>query len=167
MPAINAQQWTRGDAFTISNDNRYLDVDMIFHFLSKESYWSQDIPVELVKKMIENSTVCFGVYERIPASDSLKQVGFARVVSDLVRFAWLADVFILPDYRGLGLSKWLMNIITEQPYLKGARFMLVTKDAQGLYAQFGFEIIENPENFMQRPYNTEVVIREHTQSTSK
>jgi GNAT superfamily N-acetyltransferase len=90
---------------------------------------------------------------------SAKQVGFARVVSDLVRFSWLGDVFILPEYRGRGLSKWLMSVITEHPKLKGTGFQLATKDAHSLYAQYGFKPLGQIEDRMNRSLDWEVVYK--------
>lgn len=145
-------RWTRNDGFTISTDKSHLDVEMIFQFLSEESYWVKGIPKELVEASIQNS-LCFGIYEGDPAVGNPKQVGFARVVSDFVRFAWLADVFVLPEYRGRRLSKWLISVIVEYPGLKGTAFNLATKDAHSLYAQFDFKPLENPERRMVRPFN--------------
>jgi GNAT superfamily N-acetyltransferase len=145
------------NGFWISTDKRYLDIEVIHHFLSKESYWAPGIAKELVIASVENSTLCYGVYEGNPAEGNAKQVGFARVVSDLVRFSWVGDVFILPEYRGRGLSKWLMNTITENPKLKGSSFQLATKDAHKLYSQFGFKPLVEVENRMARPLNWELI----------
>jgi|ERR1700730_6155213 len=153
--------WNRHDGFSISTNKHYLDVDAIYEFLSKESYWNTGIPRELVKIMIENSAICYGIYDGSPSSGGAVQVGFARVVSDMVRFAWLADVFVLPDYRGRGLSKWLMSVILDNPFLKGVRFMLRTEDAHGLYAQYGFKTVEKPENTMDRPYNAQEIFKSY------
>jgi N-acetylglutamate synthase-like GNAT family acetyltransferase len=88
-----------------------------------------------------------------------KLIGFARVISDFATFGYLADVFILPDKRGKGLSKWLMKIIIEHPQLQGLRrFTLATRDAHGLYAQFGFTPFDRPERWMQR-HNPDVYKR--------
>ncbi len=126
--------------YTISNDKSKLDINIIHQYLSQEAYWSLNIPLEIVQRSIENS-VCFGVYQ----GDS--QVGFARVVTDLATFGYLADVFILPEHRGQGLSKQLMAFIMAYPSLQGLRrIMLVTRDAHGLYEQFGFTPIDSPEN---------------------
>ncbi|WP_141432927.1 GNAT family N-acetyltransferase [Bacillus sp. 03113] len=152
----NEVLWTK-DGFAISTDKNFLNIDVIHDFLSKDSYWVKGITKELVKASIENSILCYGVYEGNPANGSAKQVGFARVVSDLVRFAYLCDVFILPEYRGQGLSKWLMGTITEHPKLKGTGFMLATKDAHGLYAQYGFKPLDQIEKRMARPLDWEAV----------
>ncbi|MCM2676609.1 GNAT family N-acetyltransferase [Alkalicoccobacillus plakortidis] len=138
--------------FTISTDKQYLDIDAIHNFLTKDSYWwAEDTPKELVIAAIDNSILCYGVYDQDPTNNEAKLVGFARVISDLVRFSWLCDVFILPDYRGRGLSKWLLEVITEHPQLSGTRFNLGTNDAHTLYEQYGFSALKEPERRMERP----------------
>ena len=137
--------------FKISTDKSLLDFDMIYNYLSKESYWSKGIPVEKVKESIESS-MCFGIYK------DDKQVGFARVITDKAIFAYLCDVFILEDFRRLGLSKWLMQTILSHPDLQGLRrWLLATADAHGLYNQFGFTTINNPERWLgiYTPFNTD------------
>jgi len=158
---LNSEQttWTNNDGFTISIDKRFLDIEVIYHFLSNESYWVKGMAKELVEASIESSILCYGVYVGNPNNGPAKQVGFARVVSDLVRFSWLGDVFIIPEYRGRGLSKWLLQIITEHPKLKGISFQLSTKDAHSLYSQFGFKPLEQIENRMARPLNLEEVYK--------
>lgn len=129
------------DNYCISTDRSKLDMSVIHGFLSK-SYWAEDIPVEIVKRSIENS-LCFGVY------NGTKQVGFARVISDYTTFAYLGDVFIIESERGKGLSKWLMECILKHKQLQGLRnFSLLTRDAHSLYAQYGFENLAKPQNFM-------------------
>jgi GNAT superfamily N-acetyltransferase len=131
------------DGFTISTDKARLDVPAIHDFLAHSSYWARDVPLSTVQKSIENS-LCFGIY------DGDKQVGFARVITDYAVFAYLADVFILEDYRGRGLAKWLMACIVSYPELQNLRrWMLATKDAHGLYAQYGFNSLSRPERFME------------------
>lgn len=131
-------------AYHISTDKALLDLNAIYDYLSKESYWSQNIPFDIVEKSIAGS-LCFGVYE------DDKQIGFARVVTDGAIFAYLGDVYILEAYRGKGLSKFLMRTILAHPDLQGLRrFLLVTSDAHGLYRQFGFTDISNPDKFMHR-----------------
>ncbi|WP_045515654.1 GNAT family N-acetyltransferase [Neobacillus niacini] len=137
--------------FTISTDKRYLDINVIHHFLSVESYWAKGISMEKVKKSIEKSSICFGMYEGNPAKGEAKQIGFVRAVTDFVRFAWIMDVFVLPEYRGRGLSKWMMETMVEESELKDVRkMMLCTYDAHGLYEQYGFQAIDDPEIFMER-----------------
>jgi GNAT superfamily N-acetyltransferase len=128
--------------YIISTDREKLDVNYIHFFLSQESYWAKNIPIDIVKISIEGS-LCFGVYE------NNKQVGFARVITDYATFGYLADVFIDKDYRGRGLSKELMAFIMEQDVVKKLRrFMLATLDAHSLYAQFGFEKLEGDKRLM-------------------
>ncbi|MGZ9819348.1 GNAT family N-acetyltransferase [Peribacillus simplex] len=137
--------------FSISTNKKYLDVDLIHNFLNQEAYWSKGIPKETVMKSIENTTLCFGVYKGEIGNEVSEQVGFARVITDLATHAYLCDVFILPDYRKLGLSKWLMDVITNHSELEGVRrFMLATNDAHSLYKKYGFNQIDNPELFMQK-----------------
>jgi GNAT superfamily N-acetyltransferase len=129
--------------FEISTDPARLDVDLIHRFLSG-SYWAAGRTREVVEQSIRHS-LCFGVY-----GDG-GQVGFARVISDRAVFAYLADVFILPGHRGQGLSKALIRTILAHPELQGLTvFLLRTRDAQGLYAQFGFQPIAHPEELMGR-----------------
>ncbi|MBC7458567.1 MAG: GNAT family N-acetyltransferase [Bdellovibrionaceae bacterium] len=135
-PTENAKpgEWTK-DNFTITTDKKYLQVDQIQKFLST-AYWSLDIPSEVVKKAAENS-ICFGVYDHL---NDRAQIGYARVVTDKSTFAWLCDVYIDPKYRGMGLSKWLIECVIDYPELKGLRrICLATKDAQRLYAKYGFQ----------------------------
>jgi GNAT superfamily N-acetyltransferase len=118
--------------YLISTDPAKLDIGVIHQYLSQQSYWAQNIPLEVVQRSIANS-FCFGVYYQE------QQIGFARMITDKATFGYLADVFILPDYRGKGLSKWLMATIHAHPDLQGLRrWMLGTKDAHGLYKQFGW-----------------------------
>ena len=131
------------DEYNISTDNSLLDVNMIHQYLSEESYWAKNISRHTVQKSIENS-ICFGIYR---GGD---QVGFARVITDKATFAYLADVFILEQYRGKGLSKTLMEFIMIHSGLQGLRrWMLATRDAHDLYKQFNWQEITNPERLMQ------------------
>jgi GNAT superfamily N-acetyltransferase len=133
---------TTGD-YLFSNDKSRLQVDVIHYYLSKESYWAQNIPRSLVEGTIKGS-VCFGVYF------NSRQIGYARVITDLASFGYLADVFILSDHRNKGLSKELMAFILDYaPFKKFRRFMLATKDAHGLYEQFGFKPLAEPARFME------------------
>jgi N-acetylglutamate synthase-like GNAT family acetyltransferase len=130
------------DRFTISTDPARLDIDTICDFLTR-AYWANTRPRERTERAIQNSLV-FGVY------DGAKQIGVARVVSDYAVFAYLCDVFIHESYRAHGLGKWLIQTILEHPDLKHMRrWVLVTHDAHGLYKQFGFTAIEDPEHWMQ------------------
>lgn len=127
----------------VSDDRSLLDRALVHRFLSERSYWAKGVSCEVVERSIEHS-LCFGVYR------AGRQVGFARVVSDFATFAWLADVFIVEEERGRGLSKRLVAAILAHPQLQGLRrFLLGTLDAHGLYAQFGFEPIKEVERFME------------------
>lgn len=128
--------------FIFSDDKLKLDPIAIHHYLSTQSYWAKDIPMEVVKTSIENS-LCFGIYKET------KQIGFARWITDKATFAYLADVYIEQEYRGLALSKKLMSFMLFHKDLQGLRrYMLATQDAHGLYAQFGFKPLENPDSLM-------------------
>jgi GNAT superfamily N-acetyltransferase len=125
-----AEEWRRGD-YTISTDPARLDLAAVHDFLT-HSYWAEAIPIEIVARSIENS-LPFGIYQ------GERQVGFARVVTDRATFAYIGDVFVLEEFRGRGLSKWLMETMIGHPELQGLRrWILATADAHGLYRQFGF-----------------------------
>jgi len=129
--------------YQISTDKSLLDFDAIRQYLSEDSYWAQGMPAETLKTAIEHS-VCFGIYHH------QRQAGFARVVTDSATFAYICDVFILPEYRGHGLSKWLIQTIIAYPELQGLRrWSLATADAHGLYKQFGFTEISRPDRWME------------------
>ncbi len=133
----------RREDYIISTDKARLDVGMLHRFLSTESYWAKGIPLEVVRKQVENS-LCFGVYH------GEKQVGFGRIITDYAAIAYLADIFILPEERGRGLGKWLVASMLQHPELQGLRaWLLATKDAHTLYAQFGFQPLRSPENQME------------------
>jgi len=130
------------EGYVVSCDPALLDLDAIHGFLS-QSYWAKSIPKLLVERSIKNS-LCWGVYHEA------KQVGFARIISDRATFAYLCDVFILPEHRAKGLSKALVAAIHQHPDLQGLRrWMLVTVDAHGLYEQFGFKTVAQPERHME------------------
>jgi GNAT superfamily N-acetyltransferase len=138
--------------YLISTNPEWLDLEVIHTFLSEHSYWARGIPLDVVARSISHS-VCFGVYavENSPSNLDRRQIGFARVTTDRATFAYLADVFILPEHRGRGLSKRLMEAILAHPDLQGLRrWMLATADAQELYGKFGFGPLSQPEGFMQR-----------------
>jgi GNAT superfamily N-acetyltransferase len=128
--------------YAISCDPARLDLDVIHGFLA-QSYWAKSIPKALVERSIRNS-LCWGVYHE-PV-----QVGFARIVTDQATFAYLCDVFVLPEHRGLGLSKALVAAILAHPDLQGLRrWNLVTIDAHALYESFGFQTAAQPERYME------------------
>jgi GNAT superfamily N-acetyltransferase/uncharacterized damage-inducible protein DinB len=132
----------RGD-FRISTDPALLDVPLIHDFLANRSYWAIGRPLEVVRRSL-NTSLCFGLYERD------RQVGLVRVVTDRTTFAWLCDVFVLEDYRGRGLAKWVMECVMAYPALLGLRrFLLGTRDAHGLYERYGFTPLADPARFME------------------
>lgn len=117
---------------------------MVHDFLAQQSYWARGIPRIILEKSIRNS-LCFGLFH------ASRQIGFARVISDFATIAYLGDVFVLPEFRGRGLSKWLMECVSSHPGLENLRrWILVTGDAHGLYERFGFAQLAHPENFMER-----------------
>ena len=133
------------DDYRISTDHSRLDLRWIHNFLANDAYWSRGIPVDVFEKSVANS-LCFGLY------DKDQQVGFSRVVSDFSTFAYLADVFVAPEYRQQGLGKWLVDSILNHPDLQGLRrWMLATSDAHELYRRYGdFEAIHAIEKWMIR-----------------
>jgi GNAT superfamily N-acetyltransferase len=121
-----------------------VDLDAVHRYLSEESYWAKGVTREVVERSIAHSLP-------FSAFDGETQVGFARVITDRATFAYLADVFVLPSHRGRGISKLLMSTILAHPELQGLRrWSLVTRDAHGLYAQFGFTALDLPERHMMR-----------------
>ena len=128
--------------YTISTDQRQLDWIAIHAFLTT-SYWSPGISLDLIRKATSNS-LAFGLFH------VAEQVGFARVVTDTATFAYLADVYVLPEHRGKSLAQWLMSVIIEHPDLQGLRrFLLATADAHKLYSRFGFQPLSKPERLME------------------
>ena len=131
------------DGFCISTEKARLDLKAIHHFLSTQAYWSLNIPFNRVEEAVAHS-LNFGLYYKE------QQIGYARVVSDFSSIAYLGDVYVLPDFRGQGLSKWLMQTIMAYPELQGLRrWILSTADAHGLYKQFGWEPVAYPERWME------------------
>ena len=132
------------EALRITCNKTDLDVGLIHAFLSEQSAWAKGIPLATVQKSIEHS-LCFGGFV------GPSQVAFARVISDFATFANLVDVFVLPEYRGKGYSKELIQAVVAHPDLRGLRrFTLATANAHGLYAQFGFTALHKPESHMER-----------------
>jgi N-acetylglutamate synthase-like GNAT family acetyltransferase len=131
------------EGYVISDDPARLDLRVIHRFIAEESYWARAIPPALIERMIQNS-LTWGVYH------AGAQIGFARVITDKATFAYLADVFILAEHRGQGLSKALVTTLLAHPDLQGLRrWMLVTADAQSLYEKFGFDVVPHPERHME------------------
>lgn len=136
----------RRDDFLVSTDHSLLDLNTIHSYLER-SYWSPGIPRGRVAMAIENS-LCFGLYYD-PPRDTRQQIGLARIVTDYVTFAYMADVFVLKPFRGQKLGIWLIDCVTRCPALEGIRsFFLATRDAHGLYEKFGFERPSNPHRLM-------------------
>jgi GNAT superfamily N-acetyltransferase len=137
------KEYSRG-RYVISTDRARLDLSMIHDFLTNSSYWAVGRKLETVQRSIEHS-LSFGLY------DDERQIGFARVVTDYATFAWLADVFVLEEARGLGLGTWLVEVILSHPELQGfRRWTLATKDAHEIYRKFGFSELKRPERWMER-----------------
>ena len=135
-------EWRQGE-YIISTDKSRLDLTLIHNFLTT-SYWAADIPLEVVRRSIEHS-LSFGLYKED------QQIGYARVITDYATFAYLGDVFILEPFRGQGLSKWLMEVVVTHPELQGfRRWLLLTKDAHGLYKKVDFTGVATPERYMER-----------------
>lgn len=135
--------WQNGE-FTISTDRERLQIDAIHKYLSEESYWAKERTRGQTETAIKNS-LPFGVYK------GENQIGFARVVTDYATFAYIGDVYVIEDFRGMGLSKWLMETIIDHPELQGfRRWVLATRDAHGLYEKFEFTALKFPERWMEK-----------------
>ena len=131
----------RGE-YSITGDRRRLDLVAVHAFLTR-SYWSAGVPFAVVERAVLNS-LPFGLFH------GEQQVGFARVITDKATFAYLSDVYVLEPHRGKGLSKWLLEVIQGHGELQGLRrFLLATRDAHGLYTQFGFKALANPSRMME------------------
>ena len=129
--------------YRLTTDAARFDMDVLFRFISEESYWARGMARETFERAVRHS-LCFGLF------DGERQIGFGRVVSDFASVAYLNDVFVLEDYRGRGLSKWMMDCILSHPDLEVVRrWLLVTADAQELYRKFGFTPLAAPEEFME------------------
>jgi GNAT superfamily N-acetyltransferase len=135
-------EWNNGELL-ISTDPAKLDVGAIHAYLAR-SYWAEGISRELVERSQRHS-LCFGLF------DANRQIGLARVISDYTTYAYLADVYVLENYRGRGLGKWLVGCVLAHPELQGLRrFNLVTRDAHELYRPFGFDAPKKPQNYMEK-----------------
>ncbi|HVV53638.1 MAG TPA: GNAT family N-acetyltransferase [Polyangia bacterium] len=132
-------------AYLVTTDPARIDRDLVYGFLV-ESYWSKGLPRAVFERALANA-LCFSALDGAPGA----QVGFARVVTDRATFAYLADVFVVPAHRGRGVSKSMMAAIVAHPELQGLRrWVLATRDAHGLYAQYGFTPLHQPDRFMER-----------------
>jgi len=131
------------DEYILSTDKEKLDLDAIHHFLSREAYWSLNIPRATVEKSIQHS-LCFGLFYKD------QQIGFARVISDYASIAYLGDVYVLESHRNRGLSKWLMETVMGHPDLQGLRrWILLTGDAHELYRKYGWTDLADPSKWME------------------
>lgn len=141
---MNIQEYHR-DPYSVSNDPARLNIPLIYEFLTQHTYWAQNRTFEVVKRSIENS-LNFGIYK------GDEQVGYARVVTDFATFAWLCDVFVVPDHRQFGLGKWIVDCVINHPDLKPLRrILLATRNAHELYRKYGgFEPIAHPERWMEK-----------------
>lgn len=142
-------RYARGP-YTISTDPARLDLDVIHGYLSR-SYWAGARPRDVIEHSLRHS-LNFGIYYTDPIAPNHEvQVGLARVITDYATFAYFCDVFVLEEHRGQGLGKWLIETVTNDPAIKDvARMMLATRDAHGLYSQYGFEPTARPEIWMER-----------------
>ena len=137
------QVYQQGE-YEVSTDPARLDVGAIHQFLAYESYWAQGLDRTVLEKSLAHS-LSFGLYA------GPRQIGLARVVTDYATFAYLCDVYVHADFRGHGLGQWLMSCVVAHPELQTLRrFLLVTADAHGLYAQFGWTVLARPERHMER-----------------
>lgn len=135
------------DGIVLSTDRSLLDLSFAYRYLHDHMYWTKSLTFDFFQRAVAHSAVVVGAYD---SSKNGQLVGFSRVVSDLATFAYLTDVFVVSEYRGQGLSKRMMELIVHHPELQGLRrFLLVTEDASGLYAKFGFEPLKDEANWMQ------------------
>ena len=137
-------QRTREDGYQVEDDRTRIQLDVVHGFL-ETAYWSPGVPRDVVERAVDNSIV-MAAY-----SPTGEQIGMARAVTDRATFAWIADVFVLPEHRGLALGRFVVESLLEHPELQGLRrFMLATKDAHDLYRGYGFEELDDPGRYMLR-----------------
>ena len=135
------------DEFLLSSDPKKLDTDKIHRYLSKNSYWAQNIPMNVVRKSINNS-LCFGLYH------GTVQIGLTRVITDKATFAYLADTFVIDEYQGKGLGTWMIETVMKSSELQGLRrWQLSTRDAHKFYQKFGFQSLEYSDRHMTIKYH--------------
>jgi GNAT superfamily N-acetyltransferase len=144
MPATIVE--LRHGDYLISTDPARLDLEAVHRFISEDSYWAQGRPFEVQRKAIEHSALVVGAY----APDG-QQVAFARMVTDLATWAWLCDVYVMPEHRGGGLGTAVVRTIVEHPDVVDIRWQfLATRDAHELYAKFGYRQLDDPARWMHR-----------------
>ena len=130
--------------YVISSDLHAIDRDVVFRFLHEDAYWSAGLPRDVFDRSLESS-LCFSAF----AGKHGPQVGFARVVSDRATFAWLCDVFVLPEHRGKGVARRLMEaVMAHRDLMRVRNFLLATRDAHDLYARYGFAPLAEPARWM-------------------
>ena len=144
QPAV--AEWARGE-YVVSTSPDRVDLDVVHRFLAS-SYWAPGVAYDAVRRSVEHS-LPFGLYR----ADVM--AGFARVITDYARFAYLADVFVLPEHRGRSLGSWLVECVLAHPALRGLPCGLKTRDAQGLYRRLGFAELTGTVSYMQRPADQE------------
>ena len=141
------EEWREAE-YVVTTDPARVDLEVVHRFLVT-SYWAQDIPLDTTRRSIEHS-LNFSLWHE-PHGGPAAQAGFTRVVTDFATVAYVGDVFVLEAHRGRGLSKWLMRLVVEHPRLQGLRrWILLTRDAHGLYRQSGFTPLAAPERWMER-----------------
>lgn len=149
-------QWRQGE-YTVTDDPAALDLDAVHGFLTR-SYWAKGIPRETVERSLKNSLSLSLLHAGRHAG---RQAGFCRAVTDRATFAYLCDVFVLPEHRGRGLGKWLVACALEHPDLQGLRrLLLATMDAHGLYSQHGFAPLARPEAFMEMLFSPYAALKQ-------
>ena len=135
------EEYLNGE-FLLSSDPEKLNLDIIHGYLSKHSYWAHNIPLNVVKKSLNNS-LCFGLYHK------KKQIGLVRVITDKATFAYMADTFVIDEYQGKGLGNWMIETVMKSSELQGLRnWQLSTRDAHEFYRKFGFQSLEYPDRHM-------------------
>ena len=142
-------EWVRGE-FRLTTDPARVDLDAVHAYLSR-SYWAGGIPRDVVRRSIEHS-LNFSLWHE-PEGATPRQIGFSRVITDYATFLYLGDVYVLEEFRGRGLSTWMMEVITDHPELQGfRRWALLTRDAHGLYEKFGWKPLAAPDRWMERHF---------------
>ena len=145
--------WRRDDGYSVSDEAARLDRDYVYGWLATQSYWARDLPRAVFERSVDGA-MCFGIY-----APERAQVGFARCISDRATFGYLGDIFVDDAHRKRGLSKFLVATILGHPELQGfRRWSLVTGDAHGLYARFGFSSLAEPGKHMER-HNPNIYVR--------
>jgi GNAT superfamily N-acetyltransferase len=138
-------RWHGPEGYWTSDDPALIDVDLVHDWISRESYWAKDRPREVMARSIEHSLV-LGLY-----TSEGKQVGFARFVTDRATFAWLCDVFVAAEHRGGGAGSFLVAMAVDHPDVAGIRQLLMANPGRSLYRRHGFDDLQNPERWMERP----------------